>query len=260
MHYIKKTENLFPLKSLEMFKENSTRYEFAAKFAHGRIYNYSPGEFMSYFGAKILLENGIIEEVINLNAFKKNSKHTKRSRLKNGSIDFSILDNGLTKNQLFDTAISFDTIQFESDCDKFLKNFYDLLKKDGIFILSIPNSKINPTIMKNTFTEKSIQELLGKYFKNIVIYYQKKSSPLTSDLSSSNSFPQKSKSSVSVKKIIRRLYSLVDKDFNFFELYFKRIYLKLFPLKISKKQDYIPTSNSNENDYLYFVIVCKKQL
>ena len=142
---------MFPLKSLELFKENSTRYEFAAKFTRGRVYDYSPGEFMSYFGAKILLENEITKEVINFNAFEKNSKLTKRIRLKDGSIDFSIIDNNLTENSLFDTAISFDTIQFESDYDKFLKNFSNLLKKDGTLILSIPNSKVNPTV-KNKFT------------------------------------------------------------------------------------------------------------
>tara|TARA_B110000438_G_scaffold300043_1_gene351528 strand:- start:3151 stop:3891 length:741 start_codon:yes stop_codon:yes gene_type:complete len=246
---------LFPLKSLELFKENSTRYEFAAKFTHGRVYDYSPGEFMSYFGAKILLENEITKEVINFNAFEKNSKLTKRIRLKDGTINFSILDDNLTQNLLFDTAISFDTIQFESDYDKFLKNFSNLLKKDGTLILSIPNSKVNPTV-KNKFTEKLIKELFSKYFKNIEIYYQK--SFLPSDLSLPNFYLQKNEQKISIRKIIRRLYSLVDKDFNYFELYFKFIYLKLFPSKISKKQDFVPISDPNKNDYMFFIVVCKK--
>ena len=111
-------------------------------------------------------------------------------------------------------------------------------------------------MVKNKFTEKLIKELFSKYFKNITIYYQKKFSP--SDILLSNFYLQKNKQKISIRKIVHKLYSLVDKDFNFFELHFKFIYLKLFPLKISKKQDFVPISNSNKSDYLYFIIVCNK--
>ena len=61
-----------------------------------------------------------------------------------------------------------------------------------------------------------------------------------------------------MKKIVRRLYSSIDKNLNYYELHLKPIHSKLFPLKISKKQDFVPISNSNQNDYLYFIIVCNK--
>ena len=241
-----------------MFKENSSRYEFAAKFTHGSVYDYSPGVFMSYFGAKTLLENKVTEEVINFNAFAKNSKHTKRSKLKDGSINFSILDDDLIKNQSFDIVISFDTIQFESNYDKLLKKFFDLLKKDGMLILSVPNSKVNSIVVKNKFTEKLIKESLNKYFKNITIYYQKKFSLSDSDTSYQESYQQKSEPRISLKKIARRLYSSIDKNLNYYELHLKHIHSKLLPLKISHKQDFVPTSTPDQNDYLYFIIVCNK--
>ena len=240
-----------------MFKENSSRYEFAAKFTHGSVYDYSPGVFMSYFGAKTLLENKVTEEVINFNAFAKNSKHTKRSKLKDGSINFSILDDDLIKNQSFDTVISFDTIQFESNYDKLLKKFFDLLKKDGMLILSVPNSKVNSIIVKNKFTEKLIKESLNKYFKNITIYYQKKFSLSDSDASYQEFRQQKSESKISMRKIARGLYSSIDKNFNYW-VYLQPLHSKLFPVKISHKQDFVPISNPDQNDYLYFIVVCNK--
>lgn len=248
---------MFPLKSLEMYKENSTRYEFASKFAHGKIFDYSPGVFMAYYSAKILLKNGISDEIVNVNAFDKNSVYATRRKIKENLINYSIIDNNLIKNQSFDTAISFDTIQFEKNLDKFFNKFFNLLKENGEFILSVPNSKFDSD-SNCIFTEKSIKLLLEKYFKNIQIYHQKQIIDLDSNLSLTDTSIVKNQSNMSLKKIIRKLYSLADKNFNFYELYLKRIHLKLFPPKISKKHDFIPIDNSDGNDYQYFVIVCKK--
>tara|TARA_E500000331_G_scaffold313158_1_gene321639 strand:- start:7 stop:753 length:747 start_codon:yes stop_codon:yes gene_type:complete len=248
---------LFPLKSLEIFKENSTRYEFASNHAYGRIFDYSPGAFMSYYSTKILFKNEICEEIINENAFEGNSIYTRRIKTKDNLINFSIISHNFVENESFDTVISFDTIQFENNFDDFIKKFFNLLKKNGNFILSVPNSNTHYD-PKNTFTEESIKSLLQKYFKNIKIYYQKKSIPLDSNLLPQSDSIQKNHSNTSLKKIIRKLYSLVDKNFNFYELHLKKVCLKLFPPIITKKQDFIPVDNSDGNDYDYFVIVCKK--
>tara|TARA_B100001559_G_scaffold320061_2_gene331105 strand:- start:15707 stop:16453 length:747 start_codon:yes stop_codon:yes gene_type:complete len=248
---------LFPLKSLEIFKENSTRYELASNYAHGRIFDSSPGAFMSYHSTKILFKNGISEEIINENAFEENPIYTRRIKTKDNSIDFSIISHNFLKNESFDTVISFDTIQFQNNFDDYIKNFFNLLKTGGNFILSVPNSNRHSDL-KNVFTEQSIKLLLQKYFKNTKIYYQKKSIDLDSNLLLQSTSTQKNHSNTSLKKIIRKLYSLVDKNFNFYELYLKKVYLKFFPPIITKKQDFVPVDNSDGNDYDYFVIVCKK--
>jgi len=248
---------LFPLNSLEIFKENSTRYEFASNHAHGRIFDYSPGAFMSYYSTKILFKNEISEEIINENAFEENSIFTRRIKTKDNSINFSIISHDFIENESFDTVISFDTIQFENNFNDFIKKFFNLLKKNGNFILSVPNSNIHSD-PKKTFTEESIKLLLQKYFNDIKIYYQKKSITIDSNLFSKSVSAQENHSNTSLKKVIRKLYSSMDKNFNFYELHLKKVHLKLFPPVITKKQDFVPVDNSHGNDYDYFVIVCKK--
>ena len=153
---------MFPLKSLEIFKENSTRYEFASNHAYGRIFDYSPGAFMSYYSTKILFKNGICEEIINENAFEGNSIYTRRIKTKDNLINFSIISHNFVENESFDTVISFDTIQFENNFNDFIKKFFNLLKKMEI-LFYLFQIQIHIMIQKIHL----LKNQLNHYYKNI---------------------------------------------------------------------------------------------
>lgn len=82
-------------------------------------------------------------------------------------------------NNFYDKIISFETVEHIKDDKKLIKMYYNILKEDGLLILSTPNQELMPFTPKFKFhirhyTPKELERLLNKCgFKISENYSQK---------------------------------------------------------------------------------------
>lgn len=196
-----------------IYKEHVARYYFASKYIKGKkVLDIACG---SGYGSEILLKQGA-KYVIGSD-ISKNTIDYAKDHYQNENIEF--ITNDIKKlnflDEEFDCIVSFETLEHIKEHDVVISELKRVLKKEGILIISTPNSesRTNDEEDTNRFHEK---ELTVQEFKKIIYKFFPKF-----DL-----FSQRQIIDIGVgKKIFRNLVLKCVK------LDTRKIYAKIFPQK-----------------------------
>ncbi len=155
-----------------LFQEHVIRYLFASQFVTSKtVLDAACG---SGYGSSILLESGA-KKVVGIDNSSEAIEYCEKN-YKKENLEFK-KDNceKINLDTQFDVAVSFETIEHLKNQDNFLSEIKRVLKNDGIFIVSTPNTETYPSgnpFHSKEFTESEFKQFLGKYFSNITIFYQ----------------------------------------------------------------------------------------
>jgi O-antigen biosynthesis protein len=159
----------------EIYLEHITRYMFASQFVSGKVVldiacgsGYG-SDYLSKAGAKKIIGVDISEETIEY--CKKNYPDNGIEFLQ-GSVDKIPL-----ADKSVDIIVSFETIEHVDEKAQlnFLKEVKRVLRPEGIFVVSTPNSLIYPKGNEFHLKELNPEEfnnVLKKNFKNVEMFYQ----------------------------------------------------------------------------------------
>jgi len=171
-------ERLIPKinKNHAFYYEHLNRYYFASQFSKSKIVlDVACG---TGYGSQIISKQGRATRIIGIDISKKSIKYAKKN-YQEKNINF-LIDDAQTlnsqKDNSFDLIISFETIEHIKSSEDFIKQTKRLLKKDGVLIISTPNTNTYPKGNKYHINELSPDEfrsLLKKYYKFTKDYYQK---------------------------------------------------------------------------------------
>ena len=162
-----------------MLKEHIFRYEFAAKFAKGRVLDIACG---SGYGTNILLDPSYgdqVEQLIGVDIDEETIAYAKEHYSHRRAEYFTIdaLSQDLDKKLgVFDTIVSFETIEHIKEDELFIKNLAQLLKPNGKLIISTPFGRGRGIPCSNPFhihqyKEEEFLEMLSD-FKTVDMYHQ----------------------------------------------------------------------------------------
>jgi len=254
----------FKIYKNDMFKEQIARYNFCKKFAKGRILDITMGKFMAYHGAHLLLENGG-KEIWNNDFLDKNESCFIRKFNDNNSMNFSKVEK--INDEKFELILSHQTIQYEKESQKRIKQYRDLLTEDGTLIISTYNlenkvyrDKKNDGKKINGFTKNDFQELLENNFRKVSIFSQRN---ITNNDLISNSTKEISIIKDDVRSSLGKILLKFDKKSIFYKKYLQDSITKIdksmerFSDTIND-EDYIPSEFQEGDNPLFFVAVCKK--
>ena len=125
-----------------LFQEHSIRYLFASQFTSSKtVLDAACG---SGYGSAILSESGAQKEVgidHSLEAIEYCEKNFKKANLEFKKQNCE----KITLDTMFDVVISFETIEHLKNQDNFLTEIKRVLKDDGLFIVSTPNTDNYPS-------------------------------------------------------------------------------------------------------------------
>jgi len=156
------------------FNEHISRYNFVRKFLRGKkILDIACGVG---YGSKILHDAGSYE-IYGCDISNESIKYAKNN-FGDKNTNFQIMDAGNIgfKDESFDCIISLETIEHLQNYQMAFQEFYRLLKKDGMLIISTPNKNRfnrpkNPFHYKE-FTKDELIQFLNEYFSNVILYSQ----------------------------------------------------------------------------------------
>ena len=162
-----------------LLKEHIVRYEFAARFAKGRVLDIACGVG---YGASILIETLYgrhIEKIIGVDSDEESIRYA-REHYNGHQVEYFTMD-ALAKNLdkqlgLFDTIISFETIEHLEEDVLFIEHLNKLLKPGGTLIISTPFGRgralpcTNPFHM-HQYKEEEFLEMLSD-FEQVEMYHQ----------------------------------------------------------------------------------------
>lgn len=129
-----------------MQKDHLARYNFASKFVKGKnVLDIACG---SGYGSKFLLDAGA-NSVTGVDVSPEAIKFAKENYATSG-LNYEIGDiSNFDKSVKYDVIVSFETIEHVDDYMSSLRHLYNLLKEDGILILSTPNRPISSPKCRN---------------------------------------------------------------------------------------------------------------
>jgi len=157
--------------------EHIYRYKFAKKFCEGRVLDIACG--VGYGSEIILDKNPKVVEYVGIDNCEKTIDYAikhygfpKTSYFVNDALNENLHD----AHGIFDTIISFETIEHFKEDHRFIQNLYNLLKPDGTLIISTPFGRGKDKPCSNPFhvyqyTEDEFIEIL-KPFKYIHMFHQ----------------------------------------------------------------------------------------
>jgi hypothetical protein len=255
-----------------IFLENEYRYLFVSQFKPKIIFNFKKNTIFDYSGSKLLLENGA-SQIISCNEINSVRRYSSRKISENQSIDFKLLNNKINlKNENIDTILSFESIESKYFFNKIINEFYPILSKNGIFILSVFNSECIKTSSneKKGLTKKELEDILKQKFENVTIYSQKfLTKKEIKEINSSLTLFSEELSVIHTKNIslIKKIRNICANIFQYFDktntIYVK--YLQKTILKIDmtvdekiEKSKYMPVLLDSDDVPLFYIAVCKK--
>lgn len=133
--------DLVPWYSRQMVNDHVSRYDFACQFAKGKqVLDIACGSgygtvMLAKAGAKQVIGIDISKETI---TYAQNKYHHKLIKFLTG--DATIIP---LPNKSVDLVVSFETLEHIDKYQKFLFEIHRVLKKDGLCIISTPNSLLN---------------------------------------------------------------------------------------------------------------------
>ena len=128
------------------------------------------------YGSKILHDAGPYE-IYGCDISMETIKYAENN-FGNKNTNFQIMDAGTIgfKDESFDCIISLETIEHLQNFQNAFQEFYRLLKKDGILIISTPNknrlNRPNNPFHYKEFTKDELIKYLNEYFPNVMLYSQ----------------------------------------------------------------------------------------
>ena len=155
-----------------LFQEHTIRYLFASQFTTSKsVLDAACG---SGYGSAILSKSGATK-VVGIDNSSEAIDYCEKN-YKKENLEFKKNNcEKITLDTTFDVVVSFETIEHLKNQDNFLTEVKRVLKDDGIFIVSTPNTDTYPSdnpFHYKEFTESEFKLFLGKYFSNITIFYQ----------------------------------------------------------------------------------------
>lgn len=163
-----------------MLKEHVKRYEFASKYAKGDVLDIACGVG---YGTQILLENdhdGKIKHITGADIDEDTIDYAK-SNYPNEKVSYHVCD-ALSANievelGMFDTIISFETVEHIEQDEVFIDNLKKLLKPNGHLIISTPFGRgkgmpCTDPFHVHQYKEEEFVEILRE-FDDIEMYYQR---------------------------------------------------------------------------------------
>jgi hypothetical protein len=232
----------------EIIKNDIFRYNFIGKYMEGKILDYKPNIFTSYNSARILLE-GKITEVNSLMNFSDNELTI---RTKNKDKILFQTNKKINLKENFDGVISFQNLN-EKNIQEHLKFYYDVLKNNGILILSVSNkrkeskdeSQFDLNQIKNIIKTKFVvNEVYGHRFilKPVINYkaviFRSTKKKLASVLAKANTIKE------FYKKNIKNTVSKHDP----YKEYFHKI----------PDEDFVPKKYVEKSEPIFLILICKK--
>lgn len=163
-----------------MLLEHTARYYFATPYCHGRVLDIACGSgYGTHMIAKMCKQN--IEQVVGVDIDPdtiRYAKHTYYHPLSTFEVG-DVLDKDLPKRiGLFDTIVSFETIEHVPNDEEFIVSLLHMLKSDGKLIISTPFGAGRGIPSQEPFhvhqlTEDQFKELLQSHFEHVEMYYQR---------------------------------------------------------------------------------------
>jgi len=168
-------ERIAPDKKQSAFwlRQHIGRYVFAAQFANGTVLDIACGPG---YGAKYLM-NSVAKTVVGGDYSEQAIQHARLHYSQDG-LSFLRLDAQQLpfRDNSFDVVVSLETIEHLERYKDFLHACKQMLKEDGIFICSTPNSRAtlgsrDPYHFKE-FSVGEFYELIAGYFTEVKLYGQ----------------------------------------------------------------------------------------
>ncbi|MGM0845379.1 MAG: class I SAM-dependent methyltransferase [Bacillota bacterium] len=170
-------EKMDPLNG--MLLEHLARYYFAIESVKGRVLDIACG---SGYGSKVIAKanKAFLDEIVAVDHDEETLKYAK-SKHYHPLIQYIKMDAEdprlPEKLGLFDSIISFETLEHLAQEEMFMKNLYNLLKPGGTLIISTPfgagrGQPTNEQFHVHQLTEKEFLELFDDY-REKEFYYQR---------------------------------------------------------------------------------------
>lgn len=160
-------------KNDNIYFEHMSRYIFANQFVKEKIVldiacgvGYGSSHLLSK-GAKKVIGVDISQEAIDY--AKKQYQNEKIEFLQGDATNIPL------ENDTIDVIVSFETIEHLKNQEKFLREVKRVLKNNGLFIISSPNSLVAPkgnTHHFKEFTPTEFRNIICGYFNNLKVFYQ----------------------------------------------------------------------------------------
>jgi len=255
------SEHLSLKKFGDFYKEQKYRLNFIKNISKGKVLHNDHLINTEFSVAKELLNNNC-SEIWHQNTIKCDAI-TCRYLDKNNLLKFKRSKNQEFDDAFFDTIITFETIQYEKEPERKISTYYELLKNDGILIISTANknkSILNLSDTANEFTKDEFIELLKKKFSIIDLFSQRNIEDVNLNIESkteSNTIPK-------LKNAAKNLFLKLDPNSNFYKLHLQKTILNIREKnqKQNREKDnptYIPIPYENHHSPLIFLAICKKK-
>ncbi|MBO8171410.1 MAG: class I SAM-dependent methyltransferase [Bacillaceae bacterium] len=160
-----------------MLLEHYARYHFAVPYTHGRVLDIATG---AGYGPQILLRYGTgIERVVAVDVSEDAIRYA-REHYDDERIDWRLADGAdpsiVQQLGMFDTIISFETIEHIEQDFQFVDNLYRMLKPGGVAVISTPFGKGRHHPCADPFhvcqyTEEEFRELMQR-FDDVMFFHQ----------------------------------------------------------------------------------------
>jgi len=245
----------------DFYKEQKYRLNFVKELSKGKVlhkdYIINTGfsvakELLNNNSNKIWYQNTINQDTTICRYLDENNI-LKFKRSKNQKFDDSF----------FDTIITFETIQYEKDPEGKISMYYELLKDDGILIISTTNkdkSILSSVDNADEFTKDEFIKLLSKKFSIIDLFSQRNISNINLNVESKT----KSSTIPKLKNTAKNLFLKLDPDSNFYKLHLQKTVFNIREKQIKQNREkynhtYVPIPYENDHSPLIFLAVCKKK-
>lgn len=158
-------------------KEHQIRYGLASRFAKGNILDIACG---IGYGSEILLKNGKINTYHGMDVSAEAIFAAKQYEIEDtATFEIGSICAINSADNVYDTLISFETLEHIQDPEIGIKEIVRVLNDDGIFIGSVPTKEFDELVEKiygknefhiSRFTYEKLSELLSKYFAQVKIF------------------------------------------------------------------------------------------
>ena len=244
----------------DIYSKQQARYEFASKFCSGVLLDYSTLSIMSYHGSKILLDNGA-KEVITCDVSNNYYTYSTRSYDSNGNIKFSPMDkNFYPKTQTLNCIIHSEILQDEINPKQKIEEFHDILKEDGVLIISILNKDeqsiiYNKSLNTEYLTKNEFIQILKTKFSKIELYSQKL---ITKKEIVDRRLHPLFLLKVKLRFFLSTILLQIDPKSNFYNKYMKIENKKYENTTENLTEKYTPIPYNKKYNTLFFIAVCYK--
>lgn len=244
----------------DLFREFESRYKFVNNFSTGIILDYSCSSLVSYHGAKILLKNKF-SKVYHHNILDDVDDFSYRTMEKNYVCFNQLKFPPVTS--FFDCIFSSETIYREKNPVETISKFYDLLKDDGILIITSFNKDAlnfiheRSRISYDLFSKDDFLKILRTKFSKIDLY----SHVLLDKQTSSKQLKTLTLLKNKLRFFLGFLYSKIDKKGIFYTKHLLK-YLKTHNSVLDVVLDekpYVPILHKDEHFSKFFIAVCHKK-